>query len=100
VVLTLIPHAVQQGEHVVIVPHGIEETKILRNLGMQVPAPIVSNFDRSSAPDLISVRRFKTFFMVASSTQPIGLVCRCGHFEFFTAVARGRSGAGIQSYDE
>jgi len=44
VVLTLIPHAVQEGANIVIVPHGIEETKILRNLGVQVPPPTAPNY--------------------------------------------------------
>ena len=45
VVTTLIPHAIRESEFVVTVPHGIEETKILRNLGLDVPSPIVVNYD-------------------------------------------------------
>jgi SNF2 family DNA or RNA helicase len=41
---TLIPHAKVNG-HLVVVPHKLEETKILRNLGVQVPAPIHSDYD-------------------------------------------------------
>lgn len=44
-VLTLIPHAVQEDQHVVRVPHAVEETKVLRNLGFDVPAPIHSQYN-------------------------------------------------------
>ncbi len=44
VITTLIPHARREGEHVVIVPHKLEETKILRNLGLDVPAPITVHY--------------------------------------------------------
>lgn len=44
VVTTLIPHARRQGENVVIVPHGLEETKLLRNIGINVPSPIVNTY--------------------------------------------------------
>jgi SNF2 family DNA or RNA helicase len=44
-VMTLIPHARREGQHIVIVPHRMEETKILRNLGLDVPSPIVANYN-------------------------------------------------------
>jgi SNF2 family DNA or RNA helicase len=33
------------NEHTIAVRHGLEETKILRNLGYDVPAPILSRYD-------------------------------------------------------
>lgn len=43
-ILALIPHARQQDQHVICVPHEIEETKVLRNLGIPVPAPILTQY--------------------------------------------------------
>ena len=45
VVLTLIPHARRHGSNILIMPHQLEETKILRNLGIKVPSPIVHSYD-------------------------------------------------------
>lgn len=45
VVTTLIPHARQINQYDVVVPHKIEETKILRNLGIDVPSPILAGYD-------------------------------------------------------
>lgn len=44
-ITTLIPHARVYDTHMVIVPHQIEETKILRNLGIAVPSPILTDYD-------------------------------------------------------
>ncbi len=44
-ITTLIPHATVHDTHIVRVPHMIEETKILRNLGIQVPSPITTDYD-------------------------------------------------------
>lgn len=41
----LIPHAVVHGQHDVVIPHRLEETKILRNLGVAVPSPILVDYD-------------------------------------------------------
>lgn len=43
-VTTLIPHARRVDGNIVIVHHGLEETRILRNLGLDVPSPILSNY--------------------------------------------------------
>lgn len=45
VITTLIPHARRYDDHVVIVPHRLDETKILRNLGIQVPSPLLTSYD-------------------------------------------------------
>jgi SNF2 family DNA or RNA helicase len=45
IITTLIPHARRIDGHIVIVPHGVEETKILRNLGVQVPAPMPTHYN-------------------------------------------------------
>lgn len=33
------------GQQLIIVPHGIDQTKLLRNVGFDVPAPILSQYD-------------------------------------------------------
>lgn len=43
-VTTLIPHAALHPNNVLVIPHKLEETKILRNLGINVPAPIISGY--------------------------------------------------------
>ena len=45
---TLVPHAkklVRDGREYAIVPHSLEETKVLRNLGYNVPPPILQHYD-------------------------------------------------------
>src|SRR5580765_3693672 len=49
---TLFPHGRKltfNGEQLIVVPHGIEETRMLRNLDMPVPAPIVEHYPFPSA---------------------------------------------------
>lgn len=44
----LFPHAKQithEGQRLLAVHHGNDETRLLRNLGLQVPAPIVEHYD-------------------------------------------------------
>lgn len=43
-IANLFPHAKQAGG-LVIVPHGLHETKLLRNLGIDTPAPILTQYD-------------------------------------------------------
>lgn len=43
-VANLIPHARHDNKHMVV-PHRMEETRLLRNLGIPVPAPILSQYD-------------------------------------------------------
>jgi SNF2 family DNA or RNA helicase len=48
----IFPHGVRinwQGEDLYVVPHGHDETRMLRNLGHEVPAPIVEHYDFPSA---------------------------------------------------
>jgi len=40
----LFPHARELGE-LLAIPHGIDETKMLRNLGVEAPAPVLSQYD-------------------------------------------------------
>lgn len=44
-ITTLIPRHQQLDEHVVAVRHGTEEAMILRNIGIEVPAPVLSYYD-------------------------------------------------------
>jgi SNF2 family DNA or RNA helicase len=47
-VLTVIPTArgvVADGKELIIVPHRLEETKVLRNLGFEVPNPVLHYYD-------------------------------------------------------
>lgn len=45
VIVTLIPHARRYNHNILVVPHKLEETKVLRNLGIQVPAPITVGYE-------------------------------------------------------
>jgi SNF2 family DNA or RNA helicase len=47
-VLALMPHAKrvhQDGQDWVVVPHKLDETKVLRNLGYEAPPPILTQYD-------------------------------------------------------
>lgn len=47
-ITNLFPHAKQitsQGNSLVVLPHGLDETRLLRNLGFDVPAPILWHYD-------------------------------------------------------
>lgn len=47
-VANLIPHAhdiTLDGERVLVVPHGLDEVRLLRNLGIAAPLPILSRYD-------------------------------------------------------
>ena len=47
-VANLFPSAKQvtlQGNPHIVLPHGLEETRVLRNLGYDVPAPILTHYD-------------------------------------------------------
>ena len=39
------PRVTFEGDELLLVPHGSEETRLLRNLGLDVPAPILSHYD-------------------------------------------------------
>ncbi|CAB4124799.1 HepA Superfamily II DNA/RNA helicases, SNF2 family [uncultured Caudovirales phage] len=46
--LNLFPSAKRvtwQGNEMMLLPHGMEETRLLRNMGLEVPAPILSQYD-------------------------------------------------------
>lgn len=53
-VAALVPHAQvvkYKGSEYTLVPHSLDETKVLRNLGIDVPPPILSQYDwRASKP--------------------------------------------------
>lgn len=34
-----------EGKEHIVLPHGLEETRVLRNIGIDVPAPILSHYD-------------------------------------------------------
>lgn len=44
VVPTAIP-VLRQGRELLVIPHKLDETKVLRNLGINVPSPIVYHYD-------------------------------------------------------
>ena len=44
-VTTVIPTAKQINAHVVAVPHKPDETRVLRNLGFDVPDPMLIHYD-------------------------------------------------------
>lgn len=47
-IVNLFPHAKVahfNGRQLIVLPHGYDETKMLRNLGLDVPAPILEHYD-------------------------------------------------------
>jgi SNF2 family DNA or RNA helicase len=49
--LNLFPSAKRvtwEGNEMMLLPHGLEETRLLRNMGLEVPAPILSQYDWES----------------------------------------------------
>jgi SNF2 family DNA or RNA helicase len=40
-----IPHALTLDDQHLLVPHGSEETRVLRNLGYMVPSPVMASYD-------------------------------------------------------
>lgn len=44
-ITALIPHAKQHDGNILVLPHRLDETKILRNLGIQVPSPMLTSYD-------------------------------------------------------
>ncbi len=44
--------AAHNGKEVLVVPHGLHETKVLRNLGIDAPAPILHHYEWPRAPGL------------------------------------------------
>jgi SNF2 family DNA or RNA helicase len=55
-ILQCVPHARQlrdkDGEEFYAIPHRIEEAKVLRNLGLKVPSPILSHYDWPRGPEI------------------------------------------------
>ncbi len=39
------PRVTFQGKPLIILPHGLDSTKLLRNMGVEVPAPVLSQYD-------------------------------------------------------
>jgi SNF2 family DNA or RNA helicase len=65
-VLKLIPHArgfTFEGQNLIAIPHGIEETRMLRNLDMPVPAPIVEHYDYPGPQPPFLVQKLTTAMM-------------------------------------
>lgn len=47
-IFNLFPHAIRlqyNGQDMIALPHGLDETRLLRNLDLNVPAPIVEHYD-------------------------------------------------------
>jgi len=65
-VLKLIPHAkpfIVDGQDLIAIPHGIEETKLLRNLDLRVPAPIAEHYDYPGPQRPFLVQKLTTAMM-------------------------------------
>ena len=63
----LFPHGTRlqyEGEDLIALPHGIDETKLLRNLDLPVPAPIVEHY---SFPSVDGKRPFDKQVLTAAS---------------------------------
>jgi SNF2 family DNA or RNA helicase len=70
-VATLVPHAKRfnwQGADHLAVPHGNDETRLLRNLGLSVPAPIVEHYNWPG-PDKPFAQQVKTSAMLTMNNR-------------------------------
>lgn len=47
-VAAVVPHAIERGNYL-LVEHGLEETRVLRNLGYNAPAPMLSHYEWGSS---------------------------------------------------
>jgi len=66
---SVIPHTKQvtiKGTDYACVPHGIEETKVLRNLGYTVPCPILYHYDWAGRTDVYDTQRDTAEMMVSN----------------------------------
>ena len=56
-VLNLIPHTKRLSDGRMVVPHGYAETRLLQNLGLPVPAPILHHYDWAGGKPFESQRQ-------------------------------------------
>ena len=85
-VATLLPEAQRSGSHL-IVNHGVVETKLLRNMGMEVPAPILTQYQWANTKPFDSQR--VTAAMFTNSPRAYCL----------SEMGVGKSRAGLYAYD-
>jgi len=90
-VLKLIPHAkafAVDGRDLIAIPHGIEETRLLRNLDLRVPAPIAEHYDYPGPQRPFLVQKLTTAMM---TMQPRMFV--------LNDMGTGKTRCAIWSYD-
>lgn len=92
-IAALCPHGTRfkwQGQDLIAVPHGIDETRLLRNLDLPVPAPIVEHY---SFPSADGKRPFAKQVLTAASMvmDPYSFV--------LNGMGTGKTRAAIWSFD-
>lgn len=90
-VMALFPdvlHFVWEGEHIIAIDHGTEETILLRNLGVSIPAPIREHYDWPG-----QLKPFKTQIKTCAlmTTHP-----RC---YVLNRMGTGKTAAALWSFD-
>lgn len=79
-----------EGEKLIVMPHGIDETKLLRNLGMTVPTPIEEHYD---FPSVDGKRPFAKQILTSA-----GMVMNL-HFYVLNAMGTGKTKSCIWAFD-
>ena len=90
-VTTLIPHAKTievQGRELVVVKHGLDETKLLRNLGIKVPSPIRHHYAWSGSYTPFEAQRVTAEFLTL-----------CNRAYVLNDIGTGKSLSTLWAYD-
>jgi len=90
-VATLMPHAKKfqwHGQDHLAMPHGNDETRLLRNLGLAVPAPIVEHYEWPG-PDRPFAQQVKTAAMLTMNA----------HAFVLNEMGTGKTRAAIWAWD-
>ena len=89
----LMPHGKRftwEGKDMIVVPHGIDETKLLRNLDFTVPAPIVEHY---GFPSVDGNRPFDKQVLTAAS------MTMYPHSFVLNGMGTGKTKACIWAFD-
>lgn len=90
-VTTLIPHAKTievQGRELVVVKHGLDETKLLRNLGIKIPSPIRYHYAWSGSYTPFEAQRVTAEFLTL-----------CNRAYVLNDIGTGKSLSTLWAYD-
>jgi len=80
--------AMLEGQELVLLPHGLQETVMLRNLGYEVPAPILTQYGWPGDKRPFDVQRWTA---AAMTTNP--------RFYCLNSMGTGKTRAALWAYD-